>query len=783
MTDSVERLKKRLERERKARLQAEELLETKSIELYNTNQRLLELTRNLEDEVRQRTEDLQQARDQALANAKAKSEFLANMSHELRTPLNGVLGMLYSLRNCDSVTQQKAIIKTAMDSSKLLITVINDILEFSKIESVGVELEQIDVDLRECVESIAHSFSVSARSKQLDLVTLIDPNTPRLFRADGFRIQQILSNFISNAIKFTDSGCIIVKVGYLGAQRVLITVKDTGIGIATEQVSRIFSAFNQADSSVTRKFGGTGLGLSICSGIAKAMGCEIRLDSKPGQGSEFSFLVKLKEVDTTSISQEIRQQESRKVIAVVSDNPLTIDVFKRLFESQSNVDMQFFETIASLKSLGFAVRSPEVVFVDFQGKVMAEIKKDESALDVPNTRVTRLLHYDQLGEAGVDDHLELLKPLRNQEIYDAVYQPQFLLKINGQDSRQVARFNNKQVLVVDDNLVNLQVAENLLKDFGLSVELAKNGQEAVDFIKTTQFDLVFLDVQMPVKDGITAAKELRFSGKSLEDLPIIAMTAHASREDRVKSLAAGMNDHITKPLDPAVIEKLLIHYFDVDHYETADSQVQEGSSASGLPNIDGFKLIEALERLSGNRQLLKKLLLNFCKMYESAGDTLQAKYDDGALNDVQALAHQIKGAGGNLGATEISAAAGALERALKNDEHDSLPSLLQQMSRCLDSLPKLNKAILDLTDTTSPARPAAEKAANVEPEQVIEMLSGIQKKLNLDYTESENLVASFCRLCKGSDFDALAQQVETLFADFEYEELENVISEFIETHS
>jgi len=779
MTDNEAKYIKRLDRERSARLQAEELLESKSRELFETNQRLLELTRNLESEVKQRTEDLKMARDHALASAKAKSEFLANMSHELRTPLNGVIGMLYSLRNCENVVQQKALIQTAMDSSKLLMTVINDILEFSKIESVGVELERIHVDVRECIESIAHSFAVSARSKRLDLFTVIDPRLPRLFYADGFRIQQIVGNFISNAIKFTDYGWIKVQVDYLGAGRVLIKVKDTGVGIDKEQSSRIFSAFSQADNSVTRKFGGTGLGLSICNAIAKAMGSDISLKSKLGEGAEFSFLLNLDVVDEYSIQSSLYGQKTRIVVAVITDSELTGDVFKRVFSNQPSISVKVYDSSASFRALGFTGTTPTVVFIDVQGAIAEEIKSGKNSFQFDGVRSVKLLHYDQLGEKNIESDLELLKPLRSQEVVDAVFQPEMLHKVDARDQSQRAVFHDKRVLVVDDNIVNLQVAENILQDFGLCVETAKNGQEAIDIVKSHHFDMVFMDVQMPVKDGLTAVKELRASGHGQDDLPIIAMTAHASKEDRVKSLAAGMNDHVTKPLDPSQLELLLINYFGSAECETV-IPMQEATSAEviSLPSLKGFNFTMATTRLNGNVGLLRKLLLSFCDMYENAGPKLSVLLQQAEYDEITVMAHQIKGSGANLGADAIASAAAAIENAVKSNRTESLPDLVREFGLVNIGLSDL-RDLLQQSVTDIPQRDEPNRTTeSVGREQVAEMLEAIKHSLNVDYTECENLVASLSRFCSNSKYSVVADKVSLLFSEFEYDQLEQEIEKF-----
>lgn len=777
MKDVVKNLQERLDKERSARLQAESLLDTKSKELYEVNRQLLELTGNLEREVKVRTSELKSARDQALASAKAKSDFVANMSHELRTPLNGVIGMLYSLKNCESKVQQKALIQAAMDSSKLLITVINDILEFSKIESVGVELECVEVDLSECIESIAHSFSVSARAKQVELITMIDPKLPRLVRADGFRLQQIVGNLISNAIKFTDSGYVKVQVDYLGSGRVYIAVRDTGVGISEEQGKRIFNAFNQADTSVARKFGGTGLGLSICAAIAEAMGTEINIKSKLGEGAEFSLLLNLSIVDEGSICRQLRDLVTPSMVAVVSDSPMTVEIFKRLFDDQRQIDLKVYDSLASFRLLGFNRGTPTVVFIDFLGEIAKEVKSTDSLLQCTDSRIATLLYYDQLGDKLAATTYQVLKPLRNQEIVDAVCLPDATPKLGAGEQDHKIVFVGKRVLVVDDNAVNLQVAENLLREYGLEVEQAKNGQEAIDIIKSTHYDLVFMDVQMPVKDGISAVKTLRASGYTPTDLPIVAMTAHASREDRVKSLAAGMNDHMTKPLDPRLLESTLVQFLGDENLETVARASCKRNSPPEivLPEIEGFDVEEAVARLNGNFDLWRKLSIQFCDMFVDSRDELEQYLATDSYQSMAELTHRIKGTGANLGAMTIANAAAAVEAAIKSDQFADVSALIEILSNALRQLPEIKSLLHDAE--TVPDRPL--NTRSVERAHVIELLEGIKSVLNADYTESENLVNSLSRLCDGSDFAEIAQHIHNCFDDFEYDELLAAVDEFV----
>lgn len=780
MSESVQQLKECLERERSARLLAERQLEIKNEALLDANQKLREHSQNIEREIRLRTSDLKSAHDQAVASAKAKSDFVANMSHELRTPLNGVIGMLYSLRNCNSANQQKALIKTALDSSKLLITVINDILDFSKIESVGVKLEQIEMDLRECVESIAHSFAVSSRAKQIDFITVIDPKLPRLVSADGFRIQQIVGNFISNAIKFTDKGYVKVQVDYLGSGRVLFTVKDTGVGISTEQANRIFSAFNQADTSVTRKYGGTGLGLSICSAIAKAMDTEIQLKSKLGEGAEFSFLLNLKVVDDNSLSHELSHVETPVSVAAISGSTMTLEVLHHLFVGQKAVELNVFKSICDYQLASNEGSPADVVLVDQEGKVAEEIKASKQSLCFGNARVAKLLYYEQLGDKNTESDFQLLKPLRNQEIVDAVLQPQFLQNIHQIESKQRTAYHEKRVLVVDDNVINLQVAENILQEFNLITELASNGQEAIDQVNSNHFDMVFMDVQMPGKDGLTAAKELRASGRSKEDLIIIAMTAHASREDRIKSLAAGMNDHVTKPIDPERIEQVLADYFGVKNSSssTGNPVGELDKTENNIIDLEGFNVQEAIQRLGGNEALWRKLMLNFCDMYEGAAAEYAHHLNRQEYSKIAELAHRLKGSGANLGAEKISSAAAIIESAVKNNEIESLPDLIELNKVAMQTLTKAKRVLTGEPAVIRAAQQKDSTAPSVDRAQVVELLQGIKGTLNYNYTECENLVGSLTSLCAQSPFADLAAQISGFFEIFEYDQLLELVDEF-----
>ncbi|MFC7002187.1 response regulator [Pseudobowmanella zhangzhouensis] len=506
------------------------------------------------------TLELVQARDAALASAKAKSEFLANMSHEIRTPLNGVLGMLHALQSCENPVQRSSLINSALGSSKLLLAVINDILDFSKIESVGIELEEQEFDLRQTLESVAHSFAPMARSKGIDVITELDMRLPFACKGDGFRLQQVVNNLISNAVKFTQQGHIILRAQVLDNGKIRIAVEDTGCGIASENVEKIFQAFNQADTSVTRQFGGTGLGLAICAKILQAMHCQLNLTSELNHGSCFYFDVQLRALADGNMLSWVGARLHATGIIVVSANSRYIEKFEHIFRP---LDPAFLRGVTSLQDVGeaFMHDAPKICLiydVGQQGNADLQLLR-RLRQQHPHLRILCLESYDNhyLVSDEVDGYL--LKPVRVRELLQSILDEVVSERLQMSQGAKltVLPWRHVRVLVVDDNDINLQVANSLLSELGCHVTCAQGGKIALELLAERDFDLVFMDIQMPGMDGMTTTQKIRQMGGKFAALPVIAMTAHALEEERQKHLNAGMDDHVSKPIEPTVLYRVL----------------------------------------------------------------------------------------------------------------------------------------------------------------------------------------------------------------------------------
>ncbi|MGD9267501.1 MAG: PAS domain S-box protein, partial [Desulfobacterales bacterium] len=519
-------------------------------------------------------EDLDAEKAKAEAATEAKSDFLANMSHEIRTPMNAVIGMAHLALKTDLSLKQRDYLYKIQSSANALLGIINDILDFSKIEAGKLDIETVDFNLEDVMDNLANLVAVKAREKEaLEVLFDISQEVPRFLVGDPLRLGQVLINLSNNAVKFTDSGEIVVSAEPLKRDEDRVTVKfsvkDTGIGLTKEQAGKLFQSFTQADTSTTRKYGGTGLGLAISKKLVNMMGGDIWVESQYGQGTTFSFtadlgLGKERAKKRFAPSPDLR---GRKAL-VVDDNATSRDILKDMLESftfEVTVAASGPEGITELESAN-ADKPFELVVIDWKMPGMdgieasKRIKEHGGLSKIPAIVLVTAYGREEVMQQAEEVGLEgfLLKPVNPSMLFDAIMQafgevvPETsrVAQRHEQEVEVLEHIRGANVLLVEDNEINQQVAREILEGAGLNATVANNGQEAVDSVKANNYDAVLMDVQMPVMDGYTATQEIRNLKSEMRNVPIIAMTAHAMAGDEEKSLQAGMNGHVTKPIDP-----------------------------------------------------------------------------------------------------------------------------------------------------------------------------------------------------------------------------------------
>ena len=736
-------------------------------------------------------ENIEKARRLAEEAAQAKADFLANMSHEIRTPMNAIIGLTHLMLKSQLSVRQRGFMEKIQNSGQHLLGVINDILDFSKIEAGKLNIEAVEFEINKLLENVATLIVEKATAKGLEILFNIDPAVPDYAIGDPMRIDQILANYASNAVKFTEKGQIVIeiKAHELTDREITlyVAVRDSGIGLTQEQRSRLFQSFQQADTSTTRRYGGTGLGLAISKDLAEMMGGAVGVESEPGNGSVFWFTVKL----GRSLREKRRLLPDPDLrgtrVLIVDDNEFAREVIAAQLRSMSFVVAEAASgsaCVAAVRDAAAAGQDFAIVFLDL---VMPGLDGIETAHQIKALGLERSPRLIMITAFGREDVLAkadetgfeqvLVKPVTPSLLFDAAIS--VLSGHDGTDDTRVgdadtplpslAALEGARVLLVEDNITNQEVASELLQEAGLIVEIAADGSIALDMLTDpSRFAAVLMDMQMPVMDGVTATIELR-KRPELRDLPVLAMTANATAADRDRCLAAGMNDFITKPIDPDELFAKLAHWIPShaksDPRQAAAPDLPRARSSLVPAGISDLDTTQGLRRVLGKEGLYLSLLRSFGPRHGDAAEQIRAALAAGRLEEAEREAHSLKSVAATIGATLISDTAAALETAIRSG---ATPGELEI------ALTATERPVAALIAALAEKLPPNERAEDDNDEGQLDkkVIAGACQALNRliatqDFSANEFVETHRASLkaALGADFDALVEALQAFEFD------------------
>ncbi|MEO5339851.1 MAG: response regulator [Magnetococcus sp. MYC-9] len=769
------------------------------------------------------------------AASRAKSDFIANLSHEIRTPMNAIVGFIELALRSEPNSNTRDYLEKVEKASHALMGCLNDILDFSKIEAGKLELYPVPFNPFDLFDNLADMFGDQAADKGLELVFVIPPDYFPALVGDAKRLQQVFTNLLRNAIKFTDQGTVIVTAHpstvTVGPVKLTYSVQDTGIGIDSERINALFTPFAQADPSIAVRYGGSGLGLNICKQLVEMMGGHVWVESTLGRGSTFHFDVLLNCQAMTHANWVVPAYLREIRILVVDDHELTRAVMEEMLHGFELFVRSVDSGEAALAELlaAHADGKPfDLVFMDWRMPGMDGIEttvamRTKLALATPRATLPKIVMLTAFGKntiqhfarsAGVD--LFLHKPVSRVHLFNTILEvfgsgvprKDRLEQVLAEESIVANRVGGARILLVEDNHINQQVAQELLGRVGIVVEIANNGREALRRLDASPpFDLVLMDIQMPEMDGYAATTQLRRDAR-FAHLPVIAMTAHVLHSVREKCLTAGMNDHITKPIHIQQLYSTLIKWLDPDGHaprfarqqpprtggateatlqddkaeETGmreiphraggslhtDPTTHPPESGTGLPPLlDGIDLAVAMERFRGQQPFFRKMLLGFMRYATMAGEIRQA-LDQDDLATAQDLVHTMKGMAGNLAATDLYHAAHAMETSIESGQIQEEPNLLivfeAELRRILATV-----RTLDTVQTTSvPAKPTGQGDLPSTMPSLESRLQALSHCLRTQDTDAELSLVALKQLLTRSSCQETLRRMEAQMYRLDY---------------
>ena len=653
--------------------------------------------------------DLVAAREQAVEANRAKGSFLAMMSHEIRTPMNAIINMNALALETDLAPKAHQYISVAHSSARNLLGILNDVLDFSKIDADKLQLEAAPFSVRDVLEEVTETFRATVIQKHVELITHAVPAVPDRLVGDALRFRQVLTNLVGNAFKFTHEGEVVLRVEPLttaaesqGHVDLRVTVRDTGIGIPVEQQDKLFQAFTQADSSTSRQYGGTGLGLAISRRLARLMGGDLTFESVPGAGTTFVFTARFAiDAQEAAAARAVPSTLTEQPVLVVEDSPTSRELLETLFRSWSIpvVSVASAEEGLALLEQKNREATPESFGLVVLDWMLPGIDGLEAAERIRSRAETRALPIivisayagkeEEARCAALGVNVFLRKPLTASSLFDALGESQGVrvhAARRGLDGPLEREFEGMRALLAEDNEANQMVAVELLDRLGMALDVASNGREAIAMAQAapTRYDAILMDMQMPELDGLAATRALR-SDSRFATLPIIAMTANAMKVDLDACLAAGMNDHVTKPIDRRKLVATLRRWLPVRPAEaaapaatrsqervlaTSVSVAESDASEEDRPVLEGVDVSGTLRRLGIERASLERMLLRFADGQREILEALRAAVSSGDSAMAARHAHAIAGASGNLGADGLRSAAKALEQAGRDGRAD-----------------------------------------------------------------------------------------------------------------